>query len=440
MQISKAVDAGKLAEARLPELLQIHDLGKDLQPERYGVKGLPSGLRRRTRSHNSYRHAKRPRAATQVSGFNEPKMMNRKMRRSKQFREYQGNPFEACASASTSTDSKKVFLPTHVFQAKRMTTRELFGRFVLPEGLPGKGHGTRSFMHKLDTGCVLHDMSYWCSIEVVLGNWVQAVYDAVQGLVERCAVSRRPLMRSPTWATGDSLAASPDGGSIATLWAHCAYARDVMAEMRKMREVVGLREGRLGRIELRGPRSRRVLEEAVASMKGQCPAYEAFDAEEAGECQGCTVVGERATYASLFKAICLTGGVLLCGQREWHWYSTMRGLRFYPDDYYCYDRYELEVGDGVSMPEFKQGSDVPVRVWVRNKGVLEAGMELVDGAGDVVGLITSAKPRMIPNKYGSIGVARDVLFETKSGDSVKRRLVARSRTSPGSIDVTVRPL
>ena len=105
MQISKAVDAGKLAEARLPELLQIHDLGKDLQPERYGVKGLPSGLRRRTRSHNSYRHAKRPRAATQVSGFNEPKMMNRKMRRSKQFREYQGNPFEACASASTSTDS-----------------------------------------------------------------------------------------------------------------------------------------------------------------------------------------------------------------------------------------------------------------------------------------------------------------------------------------------
>lgn len=433
MQISKAIDAGKLAEARLPELLLIHDLGKTLDLERYGVKGLPSGLRRRTRSHNSYRHFKRPRAAPDDINVDQPKMMNRKMRRREQFRTCQGNPFDASAPASTS-ELAKVFLPTHVFQAKRMTMRELFGGYVLPEGLPGKGHGTRSFMFKLSEGCILHDMSYWCSIEFDLGDGGEAaVDDRVQGLVEQCAASRRPLMRSPTWVNGDLPVISLNSTSRATLWAHCAYAGEAVAAIRKLHEAADVRVGRLGRIELRGPRSRQVLEDAVASMKGSCPAYKAFDAEGAEERRGCTVVAERATYASLFKAICLTGRVLLCGQREWHWYNTMQGLQFYPDDY------ERGIVDSVSSREGEQ-SDVPVRVWVRNKGVLEAGMELVDNSGHSVGFITSAKPRMIPNKYSSIGMACHRLFETEAGGRVKRRLAARPRGSSGSIEVTVRLL
>ena len=429
MQISKAIDAGRLAEARLPELLQLHDLGKAVDPERYGVTGLPSGLRRRTRSHNSYRHAKRPRAAVGGGDVDRPKMMNRKMRRKEQFRAYQENPFEDSAPASASA-AKKVFLPTHVFQAKRMTMRELFGGFVLAEGLPGKGRGTRSFVHKLGSGCILHDMSYWCSIEVELGDGGEA---AVQRLVEQYATRRRPLMRSPKWTTGAFSGATSESSGTATLWAHCAYAGEAIASMRKLPEALGVRVGRLGRVELRGPRSHQALDDAVASLKERCPEYEAVEAE--GGCRGCTVVAERATYASLFKAICLTGGVLLCGQREWHWYNTMHGLRFYPDDY------ERGEDDDVTSPEGGGGCDVPVRVWVRNKGVLEAGMDLVDGTGDVVGFITSAKPRMISNKYCSIGMARHHLFpETEAGGSVKRRVTARPRGSSRSIDVTVRPL
>ena len=162
--IARAVDANKVAESRLPEVLQMHDL---CQGARYGVGGLPRHLRRRTRSHNSYKHAKRPKvtganAGGAEVGKAEAVMRNRKMRRKAMFRTYQGNPWVSSSSPS----GHQRYLPTHVFHAKRMTMKERSG-FVLSEGQPGKGHGTRSFAHKLETGCVVHDASYWCSIEVV---------------------------------------------------------------------------------------------------------------------------------------------------------------------------------------------------------------------------------------------------------------------------------
>ena len=429
MQISKALDANKVAEARLPELLQIHDLGKALDPERYGVKGLPSALRRRTRSHNSYKHAKRPRVGAD-DGDKQAKMMNRKMRRKEQFRTYQGNPF--VTSKGTTSALEKVYLPTHVFHAKRMTMGLRFGRFVLPEGLPGKGHGTRSFTHKLNNGCIIHDMSYWCSIEVVLGEGVET---AVQMLVEQTARGRHPLLRSFQNKTGDSSSTSSDTDTV-TLWAHCLYAEEAVAMVHKLQNVDASRTtvGRLGRMELRGPRSSHVFQKAVAALKDNCPQYQVLDVEGMEGSQGFGVVAPRDAYPRLFVGICLTGGVLVCGQREWHWYQTMCGRRFYPDDY------ELEVGDGERDEE---GTDadghVAVRVWVRKKGVLVAGMKLMDSAGVVVGCITSAKPRMISNKYCSIGSASARLFDNGKG-GVKQRLTARLHESCGKpgIDVTVR--
>lgn len=37
---------------------------------------------------------------------------------------------------------------------------------VLPEGLVGKGLGSRAFLHALKSGCVMHDSSYSCPIEL----------------------------------------------------------------------------------------------------------------------------------------------------------------------------------------------------------------------------------------------------------------------------------
>lgn len=32
---------------------------------------------------------------------------------------------------------------------------------MLAKGITGKGEGSRSFLHKLKDGCVMHDASYW---------------------------------------------------------------------------------------------------------------------------------------------------------------------------------------------------------------------------------------------------------------------------------------
>jgi hypothetical protein len=434
MQMSKAVDANKVAEARLPELLQISAL---CEGEQYGVRGLPRHMRRRTRSHNGYRHAKRPRVAGSEDKRGEkqqPKKMNRKMRREELFRSYQGNPFDASTSSSTN-----IFLPTHVFHAKRMKMQVLSG-FVLAEGQPGKGHGTRSFVHKLNTGCVVHDLSYWCSIELAFCEGLDGEA-AVRQVVERSARGRHPLIRS-----GVATSNTPRGELI---WAHYVYAREAVAMVNKLPEVDSTRThvGRLGRIELRGPRSNDVLQKALASMNGGFSEYDIIPAGPMGleGRAGCTVVASREAYDRLFKAICLVGGVLLCGQREWHWCQTLHGERFYPDDY--------EDGGcegGGDDGDHQDQAAIPVRVWVRGKGVLEVGMVLMDGADKIVGIVTSAKPRMLSNKYCSIGrVHFQFLHDgAKEGgaDKTKWRLSAQrpdrypSSTASRKISVTVRPL
>ena len=411
--IARAVDANKVAESRLPEVPQMHDL---CQGARYGVGGLPRHLRRRTRSHNSYKHAKRPKvtganAGGAEVGKAEAVMRNRKMRRKAMFRTYQGNPWVSSSSPS----GHQRYLPTHVFHAKRMTMKERSG-FVLSEGQPGKGHGTRSFAHKLETGCVVHDASYWCSIEVVFrgGRGGEGRAAAVRRVVDAAAGDGKRLVAGA--GAGDV----EEGAGATTFWAHYAYAEEAVGMVKALEGVDGaaVRVGRLGRIELRGPRSDQVLAAAVASLASlassgtsntDCPWHAV---ERVGDA-GCTVGALREAYGCLFKAICGTGLAMLCGQREWHWCRTMHGQLYYPDDY-CSDGAE--------------GASVPVRVWVRNEGVLEAGMELVDEAGNVVGAVTSPKPRMLSNKYCSIGWAQ----LDADGGGCKWRLSARRRGGGGA--------
>ena len=440
---AKAVDANKVAEARLPEMLQMHEL---CQGARFGVQGLPRHLRRRTRSHNSYRHGKRPRVGG-IEVDSTKRVMNRKMRRKQMFRTYQGNPFDIGSSGSDGrvgtsdgTDSKtkkNVILPTHVFHAKRMTMRAVEG-FVLADGQPGKGHGTRSFAHKLATGCVVHDASYWCSIELFVRN---GRWNVVQGVVDAATRSRQPLLQSTTLpgsTSSPSSPLSPSTSSEVTLWAHYTYAMEAVARIHAVGAVdtAKTRVGRLGRIELRGPRSNEVLAEAVRSMKTDSanPQHEVYRVGETG----CSVVATREAYADLFKAICGTGGAFLCGQREWHWCQTMCGLQFYPDDYVD-GNIRKETG---TVAETETTPDVvPVRVWVRNKGVLEAGMELVEEKNEMtgrVGVVTSPKPRMLSNKFCSIGWAR--LDRSSASSTSKWRLSARRPGDSVRIAVTVREL
>ena len=37
---------------------------------------------------------------------------------------------------------------------------------LLPEGAVGKGHGSRHVLQQLHSGCLLHDASYWCPLQL----------------------------------------------------------------------------------------------------------------------------------------------------------------------------------------------------------------------------------------------------------------------------------
>ncbi|KAL3145711.1 hypothetical protein ABBQ32_003243 [Trebouxia sp. C0010 RCD-2024] len=56
-------------------------------------------------------------------------------------------------------------LETHIWHAKRMQILTRWGH-LLPEGLVGKGLGSRAFLHTLKSGFVMHDSSYSCPIEL----------------------------------------------------------------------------------------------------------------------------------------------------------------------------------------------------------------------------------------------------------------------------------
>eukprot|EP00889_Picochlorum_renovo_P000826 jgi/Picre1/27856/NNA_000820.t1 len=231
---TRAVDVNKLAEARIREILSIHDQVKGSSQDEYGIRGLPRGLRRRSRSHKRYRR-----------GGRRPNVHKDK-------------------------DSPGR-LPTHVFHAKRMAMSRIDSwKFVVPEGTCGCGRGTRSFKHRLETGCIIHDASYWCSIELLgpmkeilpilsdLSNYTSPEYVGE----ERSSHQHADVPGGNGSCRTGPLEIVTCESSRVIIWAHCEYAapviRNVCEKVQKS-DNISMKLGRLGRIEVRGPVSERII-------------------------------------------------------------------------------------------------------------------------------------------------------------------------------------
>lgn len=198
----------------LPELLKFYStqviaiteaLKKSELGTRYGIDGIPRHLRRRTRSHNSYTHRRRPNATKQAILQNQmevelqpsttapttpsqqaqPPFSNRKMRRRpaklatdclskaswsqaeiedyKEVKEIDNDMIQDSPPPSpTPPPPPPRRLESHLWHAKRLSIVPTWNGWVLPEGEFGRGRGTRAFVRKLSTGAVIHDASYWC--------------------------------------------------------------------------------------------------------------------------------------------------------------------------------------------------------------------------------------------------------------------------------------
>lgn len=270
MPLPRAVDATKLADTRIREVLHVCDQIKSVDLEQYGLKGLPRSLRRRTRSHNNYVHRKRPNRAKSVRTEKLHKMetfTNRRMRRKEKFKMY-SDPWSI-------HDESIRRLSTHVFHAKRMQMSKMdYSKFIVPMGAFGRGRGTRSFYHKLNSSCVVHDASYWCSIEIEgPGKDVSSLFLAISGGLLSGSLSHEGEYRITGYRVNkkiaktrigpiDIICTKNDGIASALIWAHCIYydilVRDLKDPLGEYAHLVKS-VGRLGRIEIRGPASGKVL-------------------------------------------------------------------------------------------------------------------------------------------------------------------------------------
>lgn len=141
---------------------------------------------------------------------------------------------------------------------------------MVPEGTCGCGRGTRSFKHRLETGCIIHDASYWCSIELLgpmkeilpilsdLSNYTSPEYVGE----ERSSHQHADVPGSNGSCCTGPLEIVTCESSRVIIWAHCEYAAPVIrnvCEKVKKSDNISMKLGRLGRIEVRGPVSERII-------------------------------------------------------------------------------------------------------------------------------------------------------------------------------------
>lgn len=94
-------------------------------------------------------------AVTSQQGSAGPNFQNRAMRRCK------ARMLDSIiAERQAAPSGRPARLETHVWHAKRMAMATRWG-CLLPEGGTGRGNASRSIIHKLREGCLIHDASYW---------------------------------------------------------------------------------------------------------------------------------------------------------------------------------------------------------------------------------------------------------------------------------------
>lgn len=141
---------------------------------------------------------------------------------------------------------------------------------MVPEGTYGCGRGTRSFKHRLENGCIVHDASYWCSIE--LFGSMEEILPILSDLYnytnpEYVGGGSSSHQHADLPGSNGSCCIGPleiviCESSRVVIWAHCEYAGPVIqnvCEKVQKSDKVNMKLGRLGRIEMRGPMSERII-------------------------------------------------------------------------------------------------------------------------------------------------------------------------------------
>lgn len=171
-------------------------------------------------------------------------------------------------------------------------------QWILPLGENGKGKGTRAFMHRLKKGCVVHDASYWCPIE--LKGSEKETLEILQSIVFNCSKDLKSIFHQkkkitllkeykcsmsdkrdhPQGVLGPASLIfirdenEEDCDLKTILWVHCAYWKSCFGHIKTFASEQGIncRIGELGRIELRGPKSLTVIRKflSFALKYGEC--------------------------------------------------------------------------------------------------------------------------------------------------------------------------
>ncbi|KAL8491274.1 hypothetical protein ACS0TY_023057 [Phlomoides rotata] len=151
----------KFAESRAPELESLHSnvsdrLDKNFQSRR--------NKRRRTTGHDN-RAAKKFRKRVGQGDMGKTKSVrideDKVSRRVRRNTELKKNPPSGFVTSGDGTKR----LRTHVWHAKRFKMEKLWS-FYIPLGLHGRGRGSRTLLKKLKHGVLVHDASYYCSVQL----------------------------------------------------------------------------------------------------------------------------------------------------------------------------------------------------------------------------------------------------------------------------------
>ncbi|CAM6043705.1 unnamed protein product [Sphagnum compactum] len=202
--VPRILDVQQYASARGPEIAALHAVSWDSDKPGSG-SSIPRHLRRRATSHNRrrsyYWNSKKRSAAVIQDSSAQPKsnsqtgsetaepgsyagalpqeepQKKRPCRRVRRKFELKGG---ADGSGGCSSDGTRR-LVTHVWHAKRFSMTKIWG-YWLPEGLPGRGRGSRAVMRWARDAALLQDASFYSPVE--LSGPSEALLDVLQLVLE----------------------------------------------------------------------------------------------------------------------------------------------------------------------------------------------------------------------------------------------------------------
>ncbi|CAA0826559.1 ribonuclease Ps [Striga hermonthica] len=160
----RELNVWKFVESRAYELEGLHTIVAQRLDHSFRSQ---RNKRRRTTGHDNRFAKKKPRKKRKVGEDKTvetdlertvEKKVPRRVRRNIELKKNPSSGF------GTSTDGTKR-LRTHVWHAKRFTMKKIWG-FYIPLGLHGRGRGSRALLKKLKHGSLVHDASYYGSIQL----------------------------------------------------------------------------------------------------------------------------------------------------------------------------------------------------------------------------------------------------------------------------------